>query len=133
MVVAVGPDVTNVSVGDRVTYTGAYNTLGAYCTERLIPAAPLIRLPNGIACETATAMTVCGLTFVYLMRRIYDYKRGDTILLHAATGGVASRFDARRMPGECGCQRQASARCIASSDSPGRAIRRSFRKCTSLS
>jgi len=44
VVVAVGPDVTNVSVGDRVTYTGAYNTLGAYCTERLIPAAPLIRL-----------------------------------------------------------------------------------------
>ncbi len=55
VVEAVGPDVTHVSVGDRVTYTGAYNTLGAYCTERLIPAAPLIRLPDGIACETAAA------------------------------------------------------------------------------
>jgi len=88
VVVAVGPDVTNVSVGDRVTYTGAYNTLGAYCTERLIPAAPLIHLPDGIACETAAAMTMRGLTSSYLMRRIYDYKRGDTILLHAAAGGV---------------------------------------------
>jgi NADPH2:quinone reductase len=88
VVVAVGPDVTNVSVGDRVTYTGAYNTLGAYCTERLIPSAPLILLPDGIACETAAAMTMRGLTSSYLMRRIYDYKRGDTILLHAAAGGV---------------------------------------------
>jgi NADPH2:quinone reductase len=88
VVLAVGPDVTNVSVGDRVTYTGAYNTLGAYCTERVIPAAPLIRLPDGIACETAAAMTMRGFTSAYLMRRIYDYKRGDTILLHAAAGGV---------------------------------------------
>jgi NADPH2:quinone reductase len=88
VVMAVGPDVTNVAIGDRVTYTGAYNTLGAYCTERLIPAAPLIRLPDGIACETAAAMTMRGLTSAYLMRRIYDYKRGDTILLHAAAGGV---------------------------------------------
>ncbi|WP_434034754.1 quinone oxidoreductase family protein [Cupriavidus sp. a3] len=88
VVMAVGPDVTNVSVGDRVTYTGAYNTLGAYCTERLIPAAPLIKLPDGITCETAAAMTMRGLTSAYLMRRIYDYKRGDTILLHAAAGGV---------------------------------------------
>jgi NADPH2:quinone reductase len=88
VVVAIGSDVTNVSVGDRVTYTGAYNTLGAYCTERLIPAAPLIPLPDGIACETAAAMTMRGLTSSYLMRRIYDYKRGDTILLHAAAGGV---------------------------------------------
>jgi len=88
VVTAVGPDVTNVSVGDRVTYTGAYNTLGAYSTERLIPAAPLIPLPDGIPCETAAAMTMRGLTSAYLMRRIYDYKRGDTILLHAAAGGV---------------------------------------------
>ncbi len=88
VVEAVGPDVTHVSVGDRVTYTGAYNTLGAYCTERLIPAAPLIRLPDGIACETAAGMTMRGLTSAYLMRRIYAFKEGDTILLHAAAGGV---------------------------------------------
>lgn len=87
-VVSVGPDVTNVSVGDRVTYTGAYNTLGAYCTERLVFAAPLIKLPHGISCETAAAMTMRGLTASYLMRRIYSFKKGDTILLHAAAGGV---------------------------------------------
>lgn len=87
-VVSVGPEVTNVSVGDRVTYTGAYNTLGAYCTERLVFAAPLIRLPDDISCETAAAMTMRGLTTSYLMRRIYDFKAGDTILLHAAAGGV---------------------------------------------
>jgi NADPH2:quinone reductase len=87
-VVRVGPDVTNVAVGDRVTYTGAYNTLGAYCTERLVFAAPLIKLPDGISCETASAMTMRGLTASYLMRRIYAFKAGDTILLHAAAGGV---------------------------------------------
>ena len=85
---AIGADVTNVAVGDRVTYTGFVNTLGAYSTERLISAAPLIRLPDGISCETAAGMTMRGLTSAYLMRRVYDYKPGDTILLHAAAGGV---------------------------------------------
>ena len=47
VVEAIGPGVTNVAVGDRVTYTGFINTLGAYSTERLIPAAPLIKLPEG--------------------------------------------------------------------------------------
>lgn len=85
---AVGPDVTHVSVGDRVTYTGFLNTLGAYATERLIPAAPLIRLPDGIGFETAAAMTMRGLTSAYLLRRIHPFKAGDTLLLHAAAGGV---------------------------------------------
>jgi NADPH2:quinone reductase len=88
VVEAVGEGVTNVAVGDRVTYTGFINTLGAYSTERLCPAAPLIKLPEGIACETAAAMTMRGLTSSYLMRRIYDFKPGNTILLHAAAGGV---------------------------------------------
>ncbi|MGL6428960.1 quinone oxidoreductase family protein [Aeromonas caviae] len=88
VVEAVGEGVTNVDVGDRVTYTGFINTLGAYSTERLIPAAPLIRLPDSISCETAAAMTMRGLTSAYLMRRIYDFKPGDSILLHAAAGGV---------------------------------------------
>ncbi|TDN57843.1 quinone oxidoreductase [Paraburkholderia sp. BL10I2N1] len=88
VVEAIGPDVTSVAVGDRVTYTGFVNTLGAYSTERLIPAAPLIKLPDGISCETAAGMTMRGLTSAYLMRRVYDYKPGDTILLHAAAGGV---------------------------------------------
>jgi NADPH2:quinone reductase len=88
VIVALGKDVTNVAVGDRVTYTGFLNTLGAYSTERLIPAAPLIKLPETISFETAAAMTMRGLTSSYLMRRIYDFKPGDTILLHAAAGGV---------------------------------------------
>jgi NADPH2:quinone reductase len=88
VVVAVGEGVTNVTLGDRVTYTGFLNTLGAYSTERLVPAAPLIRLPETISFETAAAMTMRGLTSSYLMRRIHDFKEGDSILLHAAAGGV---------------------------------------------
>ncbi|CAG4893132.1 quinone oxidoreductase family protein [Paraburkholderia gardini] len=88
VVEALGAGVTNVAVGDRVTYTGFINTLGAYSTGRLCPAAPLIKLPDGIACETAAAMTMRGLTSSYLMRRIHDFKAGDTVLLHAAAGGV---------------------------------------------
>jgi NADPH2:quinone reductase len=84
----VGAGVTNVAVGDRVTYTGFLNTLGAYSTARLIPAAPLIKLPESISCETAAAMTMRGLTSAYLMRRIYPFQGGETILLHAAAGGV---------------------------------------------
>nr|WP_294865137.1 quinone oxidoreductase [uncultured Pseudogulbenkiania sp.] len=88
VVEAVGEGVSHVAVGDRVTYTGFVNTLGAYSTTRLIPAAPLIKLPAGIGCDTAAAMTMRGLTSAYLMRRIWDFKAGDTILLHAAAGGV---------------------------------------------
>ncbi|KJK24350.1 quinone oxidoreductase [Burkholderiaceae bacterium 16] len=88
VVEAVGAGVTQVAVGDRVTYTGFLNTLGAYSTERLIAAAALIKLPAGIDCETAAAMTMRGLTSAYLMRRIYAFKPADTILLHAAAGGV---------------------------------------------
>lgn len=88
VVEAVGPDVSNVAVGDKVTYTGFLNTLGAYSTARTIAAAPLIKLPAGIECETAAAMTMRGLTSAYLMRRIYPFKSGDTLLIHAAAGGV---------------------------------------------
>ncbi|SDI13769.1 quinone oxidoreductase family protein [Pseudomonas panipatensis] len=88
VVVAVGEGVDNVVPGDRVTYTGFINTLGAYSTERLIPAAPLIKLPESIAFETAAAMTMRGLTSAYLMRRIHAFQPGQSILLHAAAGGV---------------------------------------------
>lgn len=88
VVEAIGEGVNNVAVGDRVTYTGFLNTLGAYSTERLIAAAPLIQLPDGIGFETAAAMTMRGLTSAYLMRRIHHFKAGDTLLLHAAAGGV---------------------------------------------
>ncbi|HEY5761049.1 MAG TPA: quinone oxidoreductase [Steroidobacter sp.] len=88
IVEAVGLGVDNVVVGDRVSYTGFINTLGAYSTERVVPAAPLIKLPETIAFETAAAMTMRGLTAAYLMRRIHQFRPGDTILLHAAAGGV---------------------------------------------
>jgi NADPH2:quinone reductase len=88
VVEAVGPGVGGVAPGDRVTYTGFVNTLGAYSTERLVQAAPLIKLPDAIPFETAAAMTMRGLTAAYLMRRIWPLKRGDSILLHAAAGGV---------------------------------------------
>jgi NADPH2:quinone reductase len=88
VVEAVGAGVDQVREGDRVTYTGFINTLGAYSTERLAPAAALIRLPEGIECATAAAMTMRGLTASYLMRRIHAFKPGDSILLHAAAGGV---------------------------------------------
>lgn len=88
IVVALGEGVSNVRVGDRVTYTGFFNTLGAYCTERVIAAEPLIPIPDTIAFETAAAMTMRGLTAAYLMTKIYPFKAGDTILLHAAAGGV---------------------------------------------
>jgi NADPH2:quinone reductase len=86
----VGPGVTGFAVGDRVTYTGS--PLGAYSTERVMDVAPLIRLPEAIAFETAAAMTMRGLTCAYLLRRIADLKAGDTVLLHAAAGGVGSIF-----------------------------------------
>ncbi|MBF7729039.1 quinone oxidoreductase family protein [Pseudomonas sp. N040] len=85
---ALGAGVDNLAVGDRVSYTGYLDTLGAYSTERLINAAPLIKLPQGIDSQTAAAMTIRGLTSAYLLRRIHPFQPGDTILLHAAAGGV---------------------------------------------
>jgi len=86
VVESVGPGVTHVKAGDRVAYTGS--PLGAYSTGRVMPAAPLMRLPEEISFETAAAMMMRGLTSAYLMRRIHAWKPGDTFLLHAAAGGV---------------------------------------------
>lgn len=88
VVAAIGEGVDNVAVGDRVTYTGFVNTLGAYSTERLIPANALIKLPDAIDFETAACITMRGLTSAYLMRRIHAFSGNETILLHAAAGGV---------------------------------------------
>lgn len=82
----IGPGVRSVVPGDRVTYTGS--PLGAYSTERIMPAEHLIRLPDPIGFETAAAMTMRGLTASYLLRRITPLAAGDTVLLHAAAGGV---------------------------------------------
>jgi len=88
---AVGPGVTDFAEGDRVTYTGS--PLGAYSTERVMSADHLIKLPDTIAFDTAAAMTMRGLTTSYLLRRIAPgLKAGDTVLLHAAAGGVGLLF-----------------------------------------
>jgi NADPH2:quinone reductase len=87
---AVGPGVTGFAEGDRVTYTGS--PLGAYSTERVMDVAPLIPLPDAIPFETAAAMTMRGLTCAYLLRRIAHLAAGDTVLLHAAAGGVGLLF-----------------------------------------
>ncbi|GLW27576.1 quinone oxidoreductase family protein [Actinoplanes regularis] len=87
---AVGPGVADFAAGDRVTYTGS--PLGAYSTSRVMPAAPLIKLPDAISFETAAAMTMRGLTSAYLLRRIATLAPGDTVLLHAAAGGVGLIF-----------------------------------------
>jgi NADPH:quinone reductase-like Zn-dependent oxidoreductase len=86
----VGQGVTHVAPGDRVAYTGS--PLGAYSTARVMPAAPLVKLLETIAFETAAAMMMRGLTTSYLLRRIYPLKAGDTVLLHAAAGGVGLIF-----------------------------------------
>ncbi|MGW5645317.1 quinone oxidoreductase family protein [Saccharopolyspora sp. NPDC003752] len=90
VVEAVGAGVEHVREGDRVTYTGS--PLGAYSTERVMPAAPLIALPDEIGFDTAAAMTMRGLTASYLLRRIHPLRQGDTVLLHAAAGGVGLIF-----------------------------------------
>jgi NADPH2:quinone reductase len=87
---AVGPGVSRFVPGDRVTYTGS--PLGAYSTERVMDAGPLIHLPDAIPFETAAAMTMRGLTCAYLLRRIATLDPGATVLLHAAAGGVGLIF-----------------------------------------
>jgi len=79
----IGPGVTDLKPGDRVAY-GA-SPLGAYSEARLIPADRLLKLPDGIDDKTAAAMMLKG---QYLIRQTYRVKSGDTILLHAAAGGV---------------------------------------------
>jgi NADPH:quinone reductase len=87
---AVGAGVTDFMEGDRVTYTGS--PLGAYSTERVMSADHLIKLPSSIPFDTAAAMTMRGLTSAYLLRRIAPLREGDTVLLHAAAGGVGLIF-----------------------------------------
>jgi NADPH2:quinone reductase len=84
---AVGPNVNGFRVGDRVTYTGS--PLGAYSTERVMPIGSLIKLPVDITHETAAAMTMRGLSAAYWLLKTNPWmKKGDTVLLHAAAGGV---------------------------------------------
>jgi NADPH2:quinone reductase len=87
----VGAGVTDLKPGDRVAYGNA--PLGAYAEERLIPADRLMKLPDAIDDKTAAAMMLKGLTVQYLIRQTYRVKAGETILLHAAAGGVGLILD----------------------------------------
>ncbi len=86
VVEAVGKGVTQVKAGDRVAYAGG--PPGAYSEVRLIPAEKLVKVPKGISDQQAAAMMLKGLTVQYLIRRVYRVQKGETVLFHAAAGGV---------------------------------------------
>ena len=86
VVVSVGPNVDWVKAGDRVAYTGG--PLGSYSTERVLPADRLVKIPEGVSDRTAATLMLKGLTVQYLLRQTYRVKAGETILFHAAAGGV---------------------------------------------
>ena len=84
-VIAVGPNVTDLKVGDRVAYVVA---MGAYAEERLLNADRAVKVPDNISYEQAAAMMLKGMTAEYLLRRTYKVQKGDNIQVHAAAGGV---------------------------------------------
>lgn len=88
VVEAVGTGVTEVAAGDRVAYAGL--PPGAYAEVRLIPSHRLVRLPDDISFRQAAAMMLQGMTARYLLHGCYPVKAGDTILMHAAAGGVGT-------------------------------------------
>jgi NADPH:quinone reductase len=83
-----GSGVTDLKVGDRVAYGNA--PIGSYTEARLIPAGRLVKLPDGVSDQQAAAIMLKGLTAWYLLRQTYRVKPGETILFHAAAGGVGS-------------------------------------------
>lgn len=85
IVVALGAGVTNVKLGDRVAYTGA---MGSYAEERLIAADRLVLIPDNMDMRLAASMMLKGMTAYYLVNLTYKVQKGDTILIHAAAGGV---------------------------------------------
>src|ERR1700688_1062148 len=84
-VIAVGPGVTDLKVGDRVGFVGP---LGGYAAERLVPADRAVKLPDNISYEQAAGMMLKGLTVQYLVRRTFKVEKGMNVLMHAAAGGV---------------------------------------------
>jgi len=86
IVEAAGPDVTEFASGDRVAYAGG--PVGAYAELRVMPAARLVPLPDGIGDRQAAAMMIKGMTAQYLLRRTHRVRPGETILIHACAGGV---------------------------------------------
>lgn len=86
VVTAVGAEVSHLKVGDRVAY--GQSPIGAYALVRNVPAFQVVKLPDGISFEEAAAIMLKGLTAWYLLRQTYRVQEGETVLLHAAAGGV---------------------------------------------
>tara|TARA_B100001027_G_scaffold216587_1_gene193423 strand:- start:191 stop:1162 length:972 start_codon:yes stop_codon:yes gene_type:complete len=86
----VGPDTKNFKVGDKVAYAAA--PIGSYATHRIYPVKSLIKVPEGIDLEIVAAIMTKGLTTFYLLHKTYKVKSGDTVLFHAAAGGVGQIF-----------------------------------------
>jgi len=110
-VTAVGPGVGDLAPGDRVAYgTGP---LGAYALERVMPAEKVVKLPDGVDERTAAAIMLKGMTAQYLLRQTYRVQSGQTVLIHAAAGGV----------GQIACQwaKHLGARVIGTVGSAGKA------------
>ena len=86
----VGPNVSNFSVGDKVAYSSI--PLGAYSTHRIFPTKNLVKVPDGIDLNLAATLMTKGLTTFYLLHKTYAVSSGETILFHAAAGGVGQIF-----------------------------------------
>lgn len=86
VVEAVGAGVTHIKAGDRVAYAGGPQ--GAYCEARVMPAEKLVKLPDAISFDQGAAMMLQGMTVQYLIKKSYPVKAGDTVLWHAAAGGI---------------------------------------------
>src|SRR5262245_55712432 len=84
-IIALGPGVTELKVGDRVGYT---SLLGSYAAERLMPADRVVPLPPSISYEQAAAMMLKGMTVEYLLNRTFKVQKGMNVLIHAAAGGI---------------------------------------------
>jgi NADPH2:quinone reductase len=110
---AVGEGVSRFQVGDRVAYAGG--PLGAYSELHVLPADKLVRLPNGISFEQAAAMMLKGLTVQYLLRQTHIVQPGETLLFHAAAGGVGSIA--------CQWAKALGARLIGTAGGPDKAAR----------
>ncbi|MCZ6610782.1 MAG: quinone oxidoreductase [Alphaproteobacteria bacterium] len=86
---AAGAEVTDLAPGDRVAYAGS---IGSYCEMRVMDAGRLVKLPDGIGDQQAAAMMLQGMTVRYLIRRVHEIAPGETVLIHAAAGGIGLIF-----------------------------------------
>lgn len=86
---AAGAEVTDLAPGDRVAYAGS---IGSYCEMRVMDADRLVKLPDGLGDQQAAAMMLQGMTVRYLIRRVHEIAPGETVLIHAAAGGIGLIF-----------------------------------------